>query len=150
MNLKSIQKVQRMQLMMLQKRCPVCETKGVQFKIGVDIRRSFVALKPTYYKRKYTLVRCKSRKCRKYGQASIIKYPFLPKGEILSQAEVFDAYIRDQIKGNKEKDFEESIRSGQLGRPATFAVLDDLPDGASPSPSSDEEDSHSSSSADPK
>ncbi len=126
--------------MMLQKRCPVCETKGVKFKIGVEVRRSFVALKPTYYKRKYTLVKCNSRKCKKYGQPSIIKYPFLPKGEILSQAEVFDAYIRDQIKNNKEKDFEESIRSGQLGRPATFAVLDDVPGAETPSPSIDAED----------
>ncbi len=150
MNLKAVQKIQRMQQMMLQKRCPVCETKGVKFKIGIDIRRSFVALKPTYYKRKFTMVRCESRKCKKHGAPSIIKYPFMPKGEILSQAEVFDAYIRDQIKSGKEKDFEESIRSGQLGRPASFAVLDDVPGAENPSHSTDEADSHSPSSADPK
>lgn len=141
-------KTKRMQQMILEGRCPICEKRGIKVKIILLMKRTHRGLTPVTYKKRGVRVRC--GKCVT-GGPQIYDFPFVPKGKILRQDEIVEGFVRDQTLANKEADAEVDARQVSDERPGSghFVGAELSDDAPAEDQKTDEPDSHSPSSSDP-
>ncbi len=140
-------KTKRMQQMILEGRCPICEKRGIKSKLILLIKRTYHGVTPVTYKKRGIRVRC--QKCVT-GGPQVYDFPFVPKGKILRQDEIVKGFLKDQTTANEESDNEVNARQESDERPGSgHFVGADVSDAPAEDQKIDEPDSRSPSSADP-